>query len=110
MSASSNYLQLDCKRSAKDTSGFKSSPCSPVHAVVKAFRVHPANASRRVIHSLRNAIHVVIGLASATLREIFDEAPYHRFLIRNHQNASAQSYAAFRRDHEALTVRRPRCC
>ena len=46
----------------------------------------------------------------ATLREIFDEAPYARFLERMQTTSSPQAYAAFRREHEHRHARRPRCC
>jgi hypothetical protein len=46
----------------------------------------------------------------ATLREIFDEAPYARFLTRNRIASSPQAYAAFRQEFEAAKARRPRCC
>lgn len=46
----------------------------------------------------------------ATLREIFDEAAYARFLVRTNAFASRQSYAAFCRERDATQNRRPRCC
>jgi len=46
----------------------------------------------------------------ATLREIFDEAPYARFLQRTQTASSPQAYAAFRREHDHRYARRPRCC
>ncbi len=49
-------------------------------------------------------------LAVAVLREIFDEVAYERFLVRNQQTKGRETYAAFRRDHEAHTARRHRCC
>jgi hypothetical protein len=46
----------------------------------------------------------------ATLREIFDEGAYARFLNRAGMSASRESYAAFRREFEESKMRRPRCC
>jgi hypothetical protein len=46
----------------------------------------------------------------ATLREIFDEAPYTRFLERTQTISSPESYAAFWREREHRHARRPRCC
>jgi hypothetical protein len=46
----------------------------------------------------------------ATLREIFDEAAYSRFLVRTKTTTSAQSYAAFCRERESSQARRPKCC
>lgn len=68
------------------------------------------SATVMLIGTLIRHINTVRRLASATLREIFDEAAYERFLIHHRQRASAETYAAFRRDHETLNLRRPRCC
>jgi len=46
----------------------------------------------------------------ATLREIFDEAAYARFLSRAGMASSSQAYAAFRREFEEVKLRRPKCC
>jgi hypothetical protein len=46
----------------------------------------------------------------ATLREIFDESGYSRFLERKGLNSSRKAYAAFLREDEAAKARRPRCC
>ena len=46
----------------------------------------------------------------ATLREIFDEAAYARFLDRAGMASSSAAYAAFRREFEEVKVRRPKCC
>jgi hypothetical protein len=51
-----------------------------------------------------------IALLMAALREIFDESAYERFLKRGRLAPSAESYAAFRAEHEGLKSRRPRCC
>jgi hypothetical protein len=46
----------------------------------------------------------------AMLREIFDEAGYARYLDRAHAQPSREAYAAFLRERETITSRRPRCC
>jgi hypothetical protein len=46
----------------------------------------------------------------ATLREVFDESAYDRFLVRNHLSGSTVAYAAFQKELEAMKARRPRCC
>lgn len=46
----------------------------------------------------------------ATLREIFDEAAYSRFLLRTQRVSSAEAYAAFWRERESSQARRPKCC
>jgi len=46
----------------------------------------------------------------ATLREIFDEAAYERFLSRTQTASSPGAYAAFREEFEESKTRRPKCC
>jgi hypothetical protein len=46
----------------------------------------------------------------ATLREIFDENAYQRFLLRTGSTASVQSYRDFQREREAGMASRPKCC
>jgi hypothetical protein len=46
----------------------------------------------------------------ATLREIFDESAYKRFLSRNRICSSSRAYAAFLREQENAKARRPKCC
>lgn len=45
-----------------------------------------------------------------TLREIFDENAYLRYLARERVVRSRDSYAAFLRENESARARRPRCC
>lgn len=49
-------------------------------------------------------------IVCATLREIFDESAYARFLERRELVASQASYAAFRRELDDVKARRPKCC
>lgn len=46
----------------------------------------------------------------ATLREIFDENAYERYLIRTGSAPSVQSYRDFQREREAQIAQRPKCC
>ena len=46
----------------------------------------------------------------ATLREIFDEAAYERFLSRTLVPSSPVAYAAFRQEFEESKTRHPKCC
>ena len=46
----------------------------------------------------------------ATLREIFDENAYDRFLLRTQEARSVESYREFMREREAGMAKRPRCC
>ncbi len=49
-------------------------------------------------------------LLMSTLREIFDEAAYARFLERHELAPSRQSYREFLRESLPQQERRPRCC
>ena len=46
----------------------------------------------------------------ATLREIFDEAAYERYLVRTGSVQSRKSFAEFVETTKAGRDRRPRCC
>ena len=46
----------------------------------------------------------------ATLREIFDESAYDRFLLRTHASRSIASYREFTSERDAAIVKKPRCC
>jgi hypothetical protein len=52
----------------------------------------------------------VIPTIRATLREIFDESAYDRFLLRTHASRSVASYREFARERDAAMVKKPRCC
>jgi len=58
------------------------------------------------MNRLRSFFKVLI----ATLREIFDENAFERFLIRTGNVASVESYRAFLQEREAGMARKPRCC
>jgi hypothetical protein len=49
-------------------------------------------------------------LLICTLREIFDESAYERFLLRHKLTRCRASYAQFLREQELTKARRPRCC
>jgi len=46
----------------------------------------------------------------ATLREIFDEAAYQRFLSRSGLPSCPDAYAAFWRERQSGPVRPTKCC
>jgi hypothetical protein len=52
----------------------------------------------------------VLKLILATLREIFDESAYARYLAQHQLSSSRAAYAGFLREHELAKARRPRCC
>lgn len=49
-------------------------------------------------------------LLLSTLREIFDESAYSRFLVRHEITSCRSAYAEFLREQEGLKARRPKCC
>jgi hypothetical protein len=58
------------------------------------------------MRSLLRAARILL----ATLREIFDEAHYERFLRNGGMVSSAKAYRAFSREREAGQARKPKCC
>jgi len=52
----------------------------------------------------------IFRIVFASLREIFDEAAYARFLQRAGAASSSEAYAAFCREFEEIRARRPKCC
>jgi hypothetical protein len=63
----------------------------------------------RITRSSNRLLHVLHTIL-ATLREIFDESAYERFLSRKHARRSVASYREFLCEQEAGAARRPRCC
>ena len=55
-------------------------------------------------------IQAAFRIALETLREIFDENAYARYLARTGMSASRASYEGFLRESECARARRPRCC
>ncbi len=66
-------------------------------------------AKRRLLEIARS-MSAGFALLRATLREIFDEAAYERYLRRCGTSASSKSYADFTEHIRAHRERRPRCC
>jgi hypothetical protein len=58
----------------------------------------------------RSRLSEVFKIVIATLREIFDESAYDRFLLQTQTARSVASYRAFLREREAIVARRPKCC
>jgi hypothetical protein len=52
----------------------------------------------------------IIATIVATLREIFDESAYARFLARHAMSSCPSAYTAFLREQEMIKARRPKCC
>lgn len=61
---------------------------------------------RNLVAMLRHGL----SLSIATLREVFDESAYCRFLSRNRLTSSRHAYAAFLMENDQAKARRPRCC
>jgi len=58
----------------------------------------------------RAAVVRGVAVLAATLREIFDESAYQRFLERTRQQSSIEAYAVFRQENDQAKSRRPKCC
>lgn len=52
----------------------------------------------------------VLRLLWAALREIFDEAPYDRFLARQKHQRSPETYWRFLQERRSTQERKARCC
>jgi hypothetical protein len=60
----------------------------------------------RVIGGMQHFLRIL----RATLREIFDENAYDRFLRRTDSARSVASYREFARERDSALNRKPRCC
>ena len=69
-----------------------------------------AKAHSRKVNALRAGIIRPLSVLIATLREIFDEAAYQRYLTRSEVASSAIAYHDFLREGETAKARCPRCC
>jgi hypothetical protein len=68
----------------------------------------PRRASTsRSIYELICGVYRVL---KTTLREIFDESGYDRFLARTHSERSVSSYRDFMSERENAMARKQRCC
>ncbi len=61
-------------------------------------------------NAIRPAIVRAGEILVATLREIFDESAYQRFLERSCLESSTSAYALFQQENAQSKSRRPRCC
>ena len=118
-------VELDCFRTTRQLSAFIDHPitrslhlCHPerVGAKATASRRTPAmsvpkhTASGSSYETLKDALVAACQTIRATLREIFDESAYDRFLLRTHASRSVASYRAFTQERDAAMVKKPRCC
>ncbi len=62
--------------------------------------------SNSTLKMFRGAFSILL----ATLREIFDENAYRRFLTRQRLTASPLSYSRFLDETNTQRAHRPRCC
>lgn len=69
----------------------------------------PGTAALRCA-KIRNCFALAYVVLRATLREIFDESAYDRFLARTRLERSAISYRAFMREREDAMAHKQRCC
>jgi hypothetical protein len=56
------------------------------------------------------ALTTALQILWAALEEIFDEAPYVRFMIRTGLPNSPRTYAIFCRERDSIRARQGRCC
>ena len=68
------------------------------------------NEEVRLKNGLSECVVSACALLVATIREIFDENAYARFISTHHLQSSRASYAAFLRENGYRRERRARCC
>jgi hypothetical protein len=74
-------------------------------------RVETTRVGRTAVrHLIPDAVAKGFALLVSTLREIFDESAYTRFLQRNGLARSRVAYQEFLREHATAKARRPKCC
>ena len=73
-------------------------------------RVHKQFLRPRIHRSVADRCFAVWRLLLATLREIFDESAYERFLRRTQAARSVKSYREFLCERERGVAKQPRCC
>jgi hypothetical protein len=61
---------------------------------------------RAAVNLLADPMRILL----ATLREIFDESAYARFLRRTQMKSSREAYASFCRERESSHQRKAKCC
>ena len=64
------------------------------------------DTSKDLRRHLQNAWNTI----RATLREIFDESAYDRFLLRTNAPRTTASYRDFTSERDAAMIKKPRCC
>jgi len=62
------------------------------------------------LREVRSVFDRVFGIVRLTLREIFDEAAYARYLQRAGATVSRESYARFLAERDQTRVPAARCC
>jgi len=92
------------ERVGANATASRRTPAAPIpeHAASGSSYETPEDFLQR----FRNAIRTL----RATLREIFDESAYDRFLLRSHAQRSRASYREFTRERDAAMLNKPRCC
>jgi len=90
--------------------GTESSPSST--AAAEHLLGHPDEGVRAYVGSPGRTTWFVgaTRLLLATLREIFDESAYSRFLSRHEMSSCPRAYSTFLREQEGIKARRPKCC
>ncbi len=69
-------------------------------------KFNPLRMMAKPVRSLRKPLSILW----LTIREIFDENAYERYLQAARLNSSPQAYARFIEERAVTQSRRPRCC
>jgi len=92
------------ERVGANATASRRTPAAPIpeHAASGSSYKTPQDFLQRLLNA--------ISTFRATLREIFDESAYDRFLLRTHAFRSRASYREFTRERDAAMLKKPRCC
>jgi hypothetical protein len=75
------------------------------------FPKHAASGSSyEILKDLLAQLTSALQTLCATVREIFDESAYERFLLRTNEGRSIASYRNFMRERDSAMLKKPRCC
>jgi hypothetical protein len=67
-------------------------------------------SSREILKDFLQRVASAMRTLLATVREIFDESAYDRFLLRTRASRSIASYRQFVQERDAAMLKKPRCC
>jgi hypothetical protein len=110
-----NQCQIFTTEARRHGEGEGENKCPEPECIRPAEQVSGHDFSRAEQHKKTWALapavfRITMHTISATLREIFDESAYDRFLLRTNAARSIASYREFSRERDVAMLKKPRCC